>query len=85
MFIIIFWTSTQYNQFCSRKDVHFTEAEDEDTTEYIVEDRETEIARTRETAQWIQTAILWDLRQEMGVDAAIPEGAAKDLILQVTF
>ena len=34
------------------------------------------LARTHKTAQQIQTAILRDLLQEMGVDAAIPEGAA---------
>ena len=43
------------------------------------------MARTRKTAQWIQMAILQDLCQVLGADTAIPEDAAKDLILQVTF
>ena len=43
------------------------------------------MARTQKTAQRIQTAILRDLRQVLGADTAIPEDAAKDLILQVTF
>ena len=43
------------------------------------------MARTRKTAQQIQMAILRDLHQVLGADAAIPEDAAKDLILQVTF
>ena len=43
------------------------------------------MAHTRKTAQQIQMAILQDLRQVLGADAAIPEDAAKDLILQVTF
>ena len=43
------------------------------------------MARTRKMAQWVQTAILWDLCQVLGADGAIPADAAKDLILQVTF
>ena len=35
-------------------------------------------------AQRIQTAILQDLRQELGAAATLPENAAKDLILQVS-
>ena len=34
-------------------------------------------------AQRIQTVILQDLRQTLGVDATLPEAAAKDLMLQV--
>ena len=33
-------------------------------------------------AQRIQTAILQDLRQTLGVDATLPKVAAKDLMLQ---
>ena len=34
-------------------------------------------------AQRIQTAILQDLRQTLGVDATLPEMAAKEIMLQV--
>ena len=47
------------------------------------EDREAESQRTRKTAQQIQTAIMENLWQEFGAAASLPEGAAKDLILQV--
>ena len=57
---------------------------DEDEGEYIAEDRETEARRNRKTAQRVQTAILQNLRQSLGVAATLPEEAAKDLILQVT-
>ena len=57
--------------------------EGEELDAYIPEDRETESQRTRKTAQQIQTAIMEDLRQEFGAAASLPEGAAKDLILQV--
>ena len=57
--------------------------EEEDFEPYISEDREVEAARNRKTAQCIQTAILQDLRQELGAAATLPENATKDLILQV--
>ena len=65
------------------KSLYFTETEDEENLEYITEDRETEITCNQKTAQRIQTAILRDLRQVLGVDAAIPKDTAKQLILQV--
>ena len=37
-----------------------------------------------ETAQRIQTAILQELRQTLGVDAILPEAATKELMLQVS-
>ena len=52
--------------------------------EYIVEEREVEMARTCKSAQRIQMAILQDLRHSLGVDATLPEGAVKDLVLQVS-
>ena len=51
--------------------------------EYISEDREMETKRNCKTAQRMQTAMLQDLRQTLGVAATLPEEAAKDLILQV--
>ena len=41
--------------------------------------------RTRKTAQRVQTAILQDLRQTLGVEATLPETAVKDLVLQVIY
>ena len=57
--------------------------EEEEFDQYISEDREAEVARNRKTAQRVQTAILQDLRQVLGVKATLPENATKDLILQV--
>ena len=42
-----------------------------------------EAKRNHKTAQRVQTAILQNLRQSLGVAATLPEEAAKDLILQV--
>ena len=56
---------------------------DDEEGEYILEDWETETKRNRKTAQRVQTAILQDLRQTLGVAATLPEETAKDLILQV--
>ena len=56
----------------------------EDLDLYIPEDCEMESQCNQKMAQRIQTAILQDLRQTFGVDAMLPEEAAKDLILQVT-
>ena len=58
---------------------------DEDEGEYIAEDRETKARRNRKTVQRVQTAILQNLRQSLGAAATLPEEAAKDLILQVTY
>ena len=52
--------------------------------EYIVEEREVKMAQTRKSAQRIQMAILQDLRRSLGVEATLPKGAAKDLVLQVS-
>ena len=57
--------------------------EEEELDAYIPEDREVESQRTRKTAQQIQTAIMENLRQEVGAAASLPEDVAKDLILQV--
>ena len=51
--------------------------------EYIPEDHETESRRNRRMALRIQTAILQNLRQTLGVAGTLPEEAAKDLMLQV--
>ena len=59
--------------------------DDEDLDQYISEDWKTEIARSWKTAQWVQTAILQDLHQVLGVDATLPKNATKELILQVTY
>ena len=53
--------------------------------EYIEEDRDTEATCNHKTAQWVQTAILQDLRQTVGVDATLPETTAKELVLQVIY
>ena len=47
--------------------------------EYIVKEREVEMARTRKSAQRIQMAILQNLRHSLGVEATLPKGAVKDL------
>ena len=57
------------------------EAEDE----YIKEDRDTEAVCSHKTAQRVQTAILQDLRQTLGVDATLPETTVKELVLQVIY
>ena len=54
----------------------------EDEGEYIAKDREMEARRNHKTAQRVQTAILQNLRQSLGVAATLPEEAAKDLILR---
>ena len=56
---------------------------EEAENEYIEEDRDTEAAHNRKTAQGMQTAILQDLCQTVGVDATLPETNAKELVLQV--
>ena len=56
---------------------------DDEEDEYISEDREMETKRNHKTAQRVQTAILQDLRQTLGVAVTLPEEAAKDLVLQV--
>ena len=53
--------------------------------EYIKEDRYTEAAHNRKTAQWVQTALLQDLRQTLGVDATLPETTVKELVLQAIY
>ena len=60
---------------------NFTETDDGENIKYIAEDWEAKMARNQKTAQWIQTAILHDLCQVLGIDAVIPEDAAKELIL----
>ena len=57
------------------------EAEDE----YIEEDRDTEATRNHKTAQQVQTALLQDLRQTLGVDATLLETTMKELVLQVIY
>ena len=52
--------------------------------EYIEEEREVEIARNQRMAQRVHMAILQNLRQSLGADATLPEGAAKELVLQVS-
>ena len=58
---------------------------EEEEDEYIKEDRDTEAAHNRKTAQWVQTAILQDLCQTLGVDATLPETTVKELVLQVIY
>ena len=62
---------------------HFLPESEDD--EYVVEDRDTEAACNRKTAQQVQTTILQDLRQTLGIEATLPETAIKDLVLQVTY
>ena len=57
--------------------------EEEELNVYIPEDREVESQRTRKMAQQIQTAIMENLREEVGAAASLPEDVVKDLILQV--
>ena len=52
--------------------------------EYIEEEGEVEVARNRRMAQHVQMAILQNLHQSLGADATLPEGAAKELVLQVS-
>ena len=61
----------------------FLTESDDDNGEYIAEDREMEARRNHKMAQRVQTAILQNLLQSLGVAATLPEEAAKDLILQV--
>ena len=56
----------------------------EEDDEYIEEEREIEVAHNRRMAQHVQMAILQDLHQSLGADATLPEGAAKELVLQVS-
>ena len=58
---------------------------EEEEDKYIKEDRDTEATHNCKTAQWVQTAILQDLRQTLGVDATLPETTIKELILQVIY
>ena len=58
---------------------------EEEEDEYIEEDRDTEATRNRKTAQGVQTAILQDLRQTLGVDATLLETTMKELVLQVIY
>ena len=58
---------------------------EEEEGEYIEEDRDTEATRNCKTAQRVQTAILQDLHQTLGVDATLPETTIKELILQVIY
>ena len=50
---------------------------------FIAEDRDTEIKRTRKTAQRVQQEILKLLRDDTKGEPSIPRTVAKDLILQV--
>ena len=45
---------------------------EEEEDKYIEEDRDTEAACNHKTAQQVQTAILQDLHQTLGVDATLP-------------
>ena len=58
---------------------------EEEEDEYIKEDRDTEAACNCKTAQSVQTAILQDLRQTLGVDATLLETTIKELISQVIY
>ena len=58
---------------------------EEEEDKYIEEDWDTEATRNRKTAQQVQTAILQDLRQTLGVDATLPETTVKELVLQVIY
>ena len=58
---------------------------EEEEDEYIKEDRDTEAAGNPKTVQRMQTAILQDLRQTLGVDATLPETTVKELVLQVIY
>ena len=53
--------------------------------EYIEEDRDTEATNSHKTAQRVQTAILQDLCQTLGVDDTLPETTVKELVLQVIY
>ena len=52
--------------------------------EYSEEEREVEVAHNQRMTQHIQMAILQDLHQSLGTNATLPEGAAKELVLQVS-
>ena len=66
------------NKFCPSG----TEEED-DLDEYITENRETKSQRNQKMAKRVQTVILQDLWQVLGVDTVLPKNAAQKLILQV--
>ena len=61
--------------------INSTSKEDD---EYIEEEQEIEVAHNWRMAQRIQTAMLQNLCQSLGADATLPEGAAKELVLQVS-
>ena len=66
---------------------HLTPKEEGDSdsdSEYIQEDRETEIRRTNTVARQIQQRILQELQTTVGGAQALPDAAAKDLVLQVS-
>ena len=58
---------------------------EEEEDKYIEEDQDTEATHNCKTAQQVQTAILQDLCQTLGVDATLPETTIKELILQVIY
>ena len=58
---------------------------EEEEDEYIEEDWDTEATRNHKTVQRVQTAILQDLHQTLGVDATLPETTVKELVLQVIY
>ena len=60
------------------------EGDSDSDSEYIQEDRETEIRRTNTAARQIQQRVLQELRTTVGGAQALPDAAAKDLVLQVS-
>ena len=58
---------------------------EEEEDKYIEEDRDTEAACNCKTAQQVQTTILQDLHQTLGVDATLPETTITELVLQVIY
>ena len=66
---------------------HLTPEEEVDSdsdSEYIQEDRETEIRRTNTGARLISRRSCRNCGQQLGGAQALPDAAAKDLVLQVS-
>ena len=59
------------------------DSESDSDSEYIPEDRETEIRRTSTVAKQIQQWVLQELWTTVKGAQALPDAAAKDLVLQV--
>ena len=64
--------------------LNLIDANDE-SSEYIAEDRDTKESRTCKSDQWVQQEILENLCNVVGGSGTIPEEAGKGLILPVKF